>query len=103
VEWSKTYAPNCEGCHNVYENRTPPEDPPCETCRVELMVENKEAAMVYQRVRGQVIVMSNGMETRVIDLNYPAIEFVMDLYKVKNRVECFEKVVRVFHHFNQES
>ena len=98
-----TVITRCDSCREMWTERNArgvEGEPPCGTCRVDLMPENEEAARVFQRVRGQVIAV--GMEGKVIDLNYPAVKMVMDLYGVKNQKDCFEKVVRVFHHFLKE-
>ena len=55
--------------------------------------------MIYRAVRNQVVTVFNGERNVVIDLNYPAVKMVMDLYGVKNQRECFEKVLGTFHHF----
>jgi hypothetical protein len=88
----------CERCKKVYSGRTPPEEPPCDTCRVDLMEENQEAAMIYQLCRGQVLTFFNGERTIVTDLNHIAVWEDIDRYKVKEPVRCFEMVNRVFHH-----
>ena len=69
---------------------------------VTLMPENAEAASVYRAVQGQVIVLSNGMESKIIDLNYLSVKMIMDLYEVKDQRRCFEKVTRAFHRFLRE-
>jgi len=74
-------------------------DPPCETCRVILMEENQDAAMIYQLCRGQVLTVFNGERTIVTDLNHVAVWMNIDRYKVKEPVRCFEAVNKVFHHF----
>ena len=83
----------------MYGNRTPPEDPPCEKCRVELKKDNEQAAFIYRAVRQQIITFHNGQHDIVVDLDYPAVKMVMDLYRVQDQRECFEKVVRTFRHF----
>lgn len=85
----------------MYAGRTPPEEPPCDTCRVDLMPENQEAAEVYQVVRGQVI--TAGMDGRVIDLNFPAVKIVMDLNGVKDQKACFDKVRHTFYELLREA
>lgn len=80
----------------MYAERKPPATPPCESCRVELMVENEEVAAVYMMCRGQVITAAEG---RVIDISIPAIKAVMDLFQVEDQKDCMTRVVNVFHHF----
>jgi hypothetical protein len=64
-----------------------------------LREENAEAAMVYMSTRRQIITMFNGEYDKEIDLNYVALISVMDLFGVKNKRECFKKVVHTYHHF----
>ena len=78
----------------MYAERKPPETPPCESCRVELQVENEDAARIYQIVRGQMIIAGNG---QVIDLNHLSVWAAIDAYGVRDRTGCFEKVVNLFH------
>jgi ABC-type branched-subunit amino acid transport system ATPase component len=78
--------------------RKPPEDPPCENCRVELQEENQEAAQIYMITRNQLIVGPQG----IIDINHLAIHANMELYEVKDRKRCFEKVVTLFHELRKE-
>jgi len=59
------------------------------------MEENKEAAQLYQLCRCQVVTVGE----QVIDINYQTVKTMMDLYGVKDQLECFGKINRVFHHF----
>jgi hypothetical protein len=79
----------CERCRTVYKGKEQPEEPPCETCRAELLEENEEAAQIFSITRSQLIM---GFD-RPIDINHTAIHSAMDLYGIKNRKECFEKVL----------
>jgi hypothetical protein len=99
VDWSDNQSSQCPICERLYAERTPPGTPPCESCRVELREENAEAAMVYMSTRRQIITMFNGEYDKEIDLNYVALISVMDLFGVKNKRECFKKVVHTYHHF----
>jgi len=76
----------------MYAERTPPATPPCETCRVELVDENQEAAKVFMMTRNQVVSVGG----QVADISIPAVKIVMDLYQVRNQRECFEKVRGLF-------
>ena len=87
---------SCPECQLLYSERTPPEQPPCETCRAELLEENEDIANVYMVTRRQYIIAEMG---RVVDINIPAVKDVMDLYQVKNQRECLMMVRRLFHHF----
>lgn len=80
----------------MYGNRMPPEDPPCEKCRVDLLDENHDAGTVYLMCRNQVITAGMG---EVIDINLQTVKTVMDLYGVKNQRECMEKVSKTFRFF----
>ncbi len=79
----------------MYANRNPPGSSPCETCRIELMEENTEAAICYMQARGQVITVGE----RVVDLSIPAVKILMDQLEIKNQRECMAKIFRTFHHF----
>ena len=61
---------------------------------------NEEAVSVYTMVANQVI--TAGMDI-IIDIDFNAIDFIMNLYDIKNRKVCFEKVVVLFRHFLEES
>lgn len=65
-----------------------------------IMEENVEATNIYIRVRNQVVTAGMG---QIIDLHFPSVQFVMDLYDVKNKKNCFERVLKIFHHFLSES
>lgn len=73
----------------MYENRQPPEMPPCENCFVELLEENQDAAMIYTITRNQLIMGFNGP----ISISHSAIHAAMELYDIGNRKECFTKVL----------
>ncbi len=80
--------------------RDPPEVPPCTTCRVELEEENIDAGRVYQMSKRQVRIAPGSGQ--IVDLDYAAVKAVMDIYGVKDQRDCFDKVVRTFHHFLAE-
>lgn len=90
--------PDCENCKAIWEKKKLP--PPCMDCIPFLNENNEEAVSVYTMVANQVI--TAGMGT-VIDIDFKAIDFIMNLYDVKNRKVCFEKVVMLFRHFLEES
>lgn len=71
-------------------------DPPCDTCRVELLPENAEAGQIYFTCRGQVVTEGMG---EVIDINHVALWQAIDRYKVQEPLRVFELVNKVFHHF----
>ena len=72
----------------MYENRKPPESPPCETCRVDPASENEDALRVFFMVQDQYIMSEGGP----VAINHLAIHEAMRLLKIKNRLECFNKV-----------
>ena len=65
----------------------------------ELLEENEVAGMIYNLVKRQVLTINSGEHDKVIDLDYVALIEVMKLHKVKNPLECFEKVIHTFHYF----
>ena len=83
----------CDRCKETW--KISKKDPPCETCRVELMEENQDAAEIFMLVRGQII----SLEERVVDLSIPAVKIIMDQHGVKNQRECMAKIFRTFHYF----
>ena len=91
-----TVLTKCDQCRQMYAERRPPGEPPCESCRVELKEENKDIARVYMEARGQVITAGMG---DVVDINILAVTKLMDLYGIKNQVEVLSKVRKTFHHF----
>jgi hypothetical protein len=86
----------------MHTERKPPTTPPCESCRVELMVDNEDAARIFQTTRAQCLTRFNGESDVVIDLNHVAVWAAIDAYGVRDRTGCFERVIRVFHHFLHE-
>lgn len=84
----------------MYAKR-PNEEPPCITCRVDLMHENKQAAEIYMISRGQIITAGMGQP---IDISIPAIKIVMDLYPggISDQWKCLNKVRAAFHHFKPD-
>lgn len=100
-----TVLSKCDQCRGMWKERNDrgvSGEPPCDGCRVDLLPVNAEAARVFQMCRRQVITFFNGEVDREIDLNYVAVSAVMDLYGVKDRRECFEKVVRTYRYFLNE-
>ena len=93
----------CDQCRQMYSERKPPGEPPCETCRVELRSENDEAAKIFGIVRGQVLTRFNGEVDVVIGLSHPAIWAAIDGYGIRDRVGTFEKVIRLFHALKAEA
>lgn len=92
-------SPRCPTCKVLYNDRVPPEKPPCGQCRVDLLEENDQPGNIYMLTRGQVLMSGMG---DIIDINIPAVKTVMDLYGVADQQRCFEKVYKTFHHFLKE-
>ena len=88
----------CDQCRQMYSERTPPGEPPCATCWVDLKEENEDAARIFRVVRGQYIVFGE----RVVDLNFQSVKVIMDLYNIRDQKACFEKVLNIFHRFLKE-
>jgi hypothetical protein len=93
-----TVLSKCDQCRQMYSERNPPQEPPCETCFVDLDKSNEDAARIYRMVQGQVITAGE----QIVDLNYQSVKMVMDLYGIKDQRRCFEKVVRTFNFFLSE-
>jgi hypothetical protein len=75
----------------MYENRNPPELPPCETCRVDPVEDNKEALKIFFMVRDQYIMTEGGP----VAINHLAIHEAMRLLKIKDKLKCFNKVCKL--------
>lgn len=95
MEWARDLAPGCPACRELYSWRTPPEDPPCDTCRVILAEENEDAAKIYMITQGQIVTMGEN----IIDINHLAVWEAIDRYNVRDPIRCFELVNKVFCRF----
>lgn len=82
----------CKACKLTHAKRG--EIAPCSTCIPPLMPENEDAVRVYMTVRNQVITVGMG---DVVDLHFPSVQMVMELFGVEERKICFEKVLFLFH------
>lgn len=93
---------SCKDCRAAYEahnrpgpgrkNRNRPvekKDPPCGTCRPEILPDNDEAVSVYLRCSDQWRVAPSGLR---MGLEAGSVESVMRLMRVRERLECFDKV-----------
>lgn len=87
-----TVITKCDKCRAIYAERTPPGIPPCETCWVEPMEENKDALRIFLLVRYQLIMGLNGPT----DINHLAIDSAMEREGIEDR-ECFNKVLFLGH------
>jgi hypothetical protein len=92
----------CDQCRQMYAERTPPGEPPCITCWVDLKEENEDAARIFRIVRGQVITRFNGQTDVIVDLNHLAVWAAIDRYGVKDQQRCFERVMKIFYQLLEE-
>jgi len=71
---------------------------PCELCRVELKVENEEAARLYFLVRSQCETRWDGEKDIPIDLRHEALWKAIEKYpiKIKDQWGCFHKVLNAW-------
>jgi hypothetical protein len=84
----------------VYNNRKPPEEPPCWKCKVDLLEENWEAAEIFTLCRGQVVTAGMG---DVIDINLVPVMMVIDRKGTHNPLSCVIKVQTLFQEFLKRS
>lgn len=82
----------CEACREIYGEKIPSEEPPCDTCRPVFLEENQDAIKIFFLVRGQLIV---GAEGYLIDIMHEPIHSAMRLHEIKNKKDCFEKVLKM--------
>ena len=81
----------------MFQERNPPQEPPCDTCRVELDRNNQEAVKIYNLVHGQVLLRFDGERDHIVDLNHLALWKMIEMYRIKNPAEVFERIYRTFH------
>ena len=67
----------------------------CRECLPPLIEENRDAVMIYLRTRRQLIFAGMG---EAVDINHLAVHEAMRLYRVRDKQECFEKVLAVNDH-----
>jgi len=72
----------------MYLRRIPPENPPCNDCRIDPLEENVAAINIFFKVRFQLIMGMNGP----IDLNHLAIDAAMKREGIEG-LACFNKVL----------
>lgn len=82
----------------MYAGRNPPDKPPCESCKVNLLEENQDAGKIFQICRGQIITAGMG---DIIDINILAVKAVMDIEGIQNQKVCLQKVLTMFHYWQQ--
>ncbi len=92
AQWAIEYLPTCEACRNMWAGKNPPKDPPCKTCRVDLLPENAEAARAFFMVKDQVITAGE----KVIGLNILAVCEVMNILGVEDKEDCLDRVLNLW-------
>ena len=75
----------------MYADRVPPEEPPCEGCRVDPLEENKDPLEIFFLTQYQLIMGPKGP----IDINQLAVHAAIDLYGARNPRECFSKAMKL--------
>ena len=83
------YQPNCDACRDLYGRRTPPQEPPCDTCRPVMLDENEDAITLYSIVQNQWIMGSGGP----VDINHLAVWEAIDRHPVVDTLETFKKIL----------
>lgn len=74
----------------MYSERIPPQETPCEICKVDPLPDNEDAYKIFYIIRYQLIMSGMG---GAIDVNHLAIHEALRLYRIKNRQRCFEKIL----------
>lgn len=92
------YQSTCPGCKDMHKNRNPSLNPPCNTCRIDLIDSNQNAGKVFMMCRGQIITAGMG---DIIDINLLAVKAVMDIEGIKNQRDCLKKVHMLFSYWNK--
>lgn len=69
-------------------------------CFVPLMAENAQAMRIYLICQDQLL--RAGMDGRAVAINHLAVHKGMELYKVRDPEDCFEKVLLLSGHFLEE-
>ena len=85
--------PNCSTCQTLKGDLWNEDD--CVKCLPPLMGENEDAERIYFIVQNQYIMGFNGP----ISISQVAIHEAMKLYRIENRVDCFEKVLSLSLYF----
>lgn len=99
---------SCDYCRHKAAERTPPGEPVviknnkgelCESCRVELVKENKAASEIYFLVRHQCELRWNGERDLEIDLHHPSVWKAIENYPevISDKWGCFKKIIHCWH------
>ena len=93
----------------MFAARNPPEEATCDTCtderkRVNLLLENEQAAKIFLMCRSQCECRFNGEQDIEIDLNHVALWKAIEKFPggVQNEWGTFQKVSRAWHHAQQK-
>ena len=106
LDWLLNVSRTCKTCRAFYDQRKKdadklrpgtPVEAPCETCKVELLPDNYEAAKVYNLCQGQY--RTAGPDNMPIAGDVTAIISVMEVCRVRDKPRCLEKVLAAFNHF----
>ena len=89
--------PDCETCKKIKGESFDSQD--CKICLPDCFEENKDAEKIFLVIRDQYIVSAMG---EPISINQVAIHKAIDLYDIKFKQDCFEKVVTVSRKFLYE-
>jgi hypothetical protein len=86
----------------MHSERKPPTTPICElgeSCRVELKVENEQAARIFQMVRSQCETRWNGEQDIEIDLHHPSLWKAIEKFPggIQDEWSTFQRILRVWH------
>ena len=93
--------PSCEACKEFYSKKNR-KQPVCGSAKCgkgkvkPLLEENEDAIFVFGHVRNQAIF--GGIDAIPIDVKFESVKFIMDLYEIENQRECYEKVLKAWHH-----
>ena len=98
------YLRTCPNCRKFHPERAVPGNAKCESCRVQLVEENEDAAEVYMLTRRQYVtrmeIGENGApHTVIVDISIPAVESAIRIRGVKDQWDCLARVRQAFFHF----
>lgn len=85
--------PNCSTCRILKGEYWNEDD--CVKCLPELLGENEDAERIYFIVQNQFIMGFNGP----VAINQVAIHEAMKLYRIQDKIDCFEKVLSISAYF----
>jgi hypothetical protein len=83
----------------MHAERNPPTEPPCEGCLTVLAKENEAVARCFMACRSQVRTRFNGEYDVVTDLDFVAVDTVMNWYGIQHKRETLGRIRAAFFHF----